>query len=258
MNGIDDIIFSKVYTTIMSRAENKAESEIAMTKEIYASNSRSVIFILPQWRSKSLFYFKPLINKLKSKHRVVIYQLPFALLSADVKLTAKLFKDAARDINETFELLRKEGCEYYSIIGNSTSCVIAAMAANQDNRCKKLILNLVGNDLAECMWYSQNPLVKNIKNILMEQGISLNKLKNHFEPMSYSHNSNNLKKKNILVFLSKNDRIVPYKSGIKFLGLLRKDRIKYKLVENIFLGHYFSYIKNVVLSNKMANFLDMQ
>lgn len=72
----------------------------------------------------------------------------------------------------------------------------------------------------------------------------------------YKNNSKNLKKKDILIFLSKNDKIIPYHTGIKLLYLLNQDNIKYELVTNKFIGHYISGFKNIIFSNKIVNFLD--
>ena len=182
--------------------------------------------------------------------------MPYKLLSDDVKLTVGIFKEVTNDIKATFNELQKKGSKEYSIIGNSTSCVIAAMVANSDKKCKKLVLNLVGNDLAECMWYSENPLVKRIKNDLVREKITLNKLKNYFKIMSYKKNSRNLKEKEILIFLSKNDKIVPYNNGVKLLNLLNKDNLKYKLIINTLFGHYISYIKNLIFSDEIIKFLE--
>ena len=144
----------------------------------------------------------------------------------------------------------------FIIIGTSGSTPIAAMVANSDKRCKKIILNLVGNDLAECIWYSNNPILINIKSVLIRKGIILKQLKHYFSIMSYKNNSRNLNKKDILIFLSRNDKIIPYNNGVKLLKLLNRDGIKYDLVINNFLGHYISGFKNIIFFNKIVNFLD--
>ena len=189
MYGFDDFILSKIFFGPFKSFEYKnSYKNTKIKKTIYYCNSDKVIFILPQWMSKT-FYFKPLINKLRNKYTIVIYDLPYNLLSDNVKLTVYLFYKIANDIISTFNKLQKNGCKQYGIIGTSTSTVSAVIACNSDKRCKKLILNLVCNDLAEGMWYSKNPLVINIKHNLVNKGITLSKLKNYFNVLSYKQNS---------------------------------------------------------------------
>ena len=256
MYGFDDLILSKMFfSTLKSYEYKNILNNNKIKKTIYHCNSDKVIFILPQWMGKT-FYFKPLINILNSKHAIVLYDLPYNLLSDNVKLTVHLFNKIADDIISTFNKLQKNGCEQYGIIATSTSTVSAVIACNRDKRCKKLILNLVCNDLAEGIWHSKNPLVMNIKRNLVNKGITLSKLKNNFNVLSYKENSKNLNKKGILIFLSRNDKIIPYNNGIKLLNLLNRDDIEYELVINKLFGHYISGIKNVIFSNKIKNFID--
>lgn len=255
MYGFDDFILSKIFFSTLKSYEYKNKSNNIIKKKIYYCNSDKAIIILPQWMGKT-FYFKPLINVTKNKYTIVLYDLPYNLLSDNVKLTVYLFNKIAKDIILTFNKLQKNGCKQYGIIGTSTSTVSAVIACNSDKRCKKLILNLVCNDLAEGMWYSKNPLVMDIKYNLINRGITLGKLKNYFNALSYKQNSRNLKKKDVLIFLSENDQIIPYNNGIKLLKLLNQDNIKYELVTNKFFGHYISGIKNVIFGNKIQNFID--
>ena len=255
MYGFDDFILTKFFFGPFKFFEHRSNSNNSIKKEIYYSNSDKAIFILPQWMGKT-YYYKLLIHKLKTKYTVVLYDLPYNLLSSDTKLTVSLFKKIVSDIKFTFNEIGKKGCKSYCIVGTSGSTPIAAIVANSDERCKKLILNLVGNDLAECIWHSENPILINIRHSLENKGVTLAKLSKHFKMISYKYNSTNLKNKDILIFLSKNDKIVPYNNGTKLLKLLNKDNIQYELVTNKFFGHYISGIKNVIFYNKIQNFLD--
>lgn len=76
-------IFHEAIGTILLLSNNRIK------KTIYCCNTDKVIFILPHWMGKA-FYFKPLINALKNKYTIVLYDLPYNLLSDNVKLTVYL------------------------------------------------------------------------------------------------------------------------------------------------------------------------
>lgn len=257
MRGFDDFILSKIFFNSLKSYEYKNNSTTHIKKKIYYANSQSVVFILPHWMGKT-FYYNPLINKLRNKYTIVLYDLPYQLLSDDIELMVYLHKKIMNDMKSTFDKLQRIGCESYSIIGTSGSTPVAAMVANSDDRCKKLVLNLVGNELAECIWHSKNPLLIAIKNNLIKGNVTLDKLKKYLRIMSYKQNSRNLKNKDILIFLSKNDKIIPYNNGLKLLRRLDSDGIKYQLKINTFFGHYILGFKNVVFHNKIIKFLENQ
>jgi len=217
--------------------------------------SQKVLFLLPHWMGTTIMY-KSLINKLKNNYTIVFYRLPNKVLDGNPNNTFKYFQKAKKDIISIINHLEKKGHKEFSILGFSISTVLALMVSNNDNRIKKIIISMAGSDLAECVWYSNSFMVKDVKNRLLKNGINLSILKRKWSSISPINNINNLKNKDILILLSKNDDVIKYKYGLKLLKALEKKKINYKNETDHVFGHYLSGCKQLLFSNNIVKFLE--
>ncbi|MBI1934877.1 hypothetical protein HYS31_00405 [Candidatus Woesearchaeota archaeon] len=93
------------------------------------------------------------------------------------------------------------------------------------------------------------------KKNLIKSGIQLHSLKMHWKEISPANNVNNLKNKDLMILLSKNDEVVKYKYGMDFLKVLEKEKIRYKAEVDYLLGNYLFNVKQLAFSDKLMKFL---
>lgn len=254
MKGFDDMILSLIFYPIKLIEKDAINNKINK-KIIYNQNSRKVLFVLPQWMGKGIFY-KMLIKKLRDKYTLVVYQLPYRLLNENPLEVVYYFNEAKKDILEMVNLLENQGYKEFSIFGTSLSTSLALMVANSDNRFKKVIIGLSGSHLSKSFWDSNQLLVKNIKDKMCAKGVNLTKLIKYWKILEPVNNIKNLKGKKLFIYLAKNDKISPYKYGIELLDKMKNEKINFDLYVDNFFGHYISGFKQLLFPNKIIKFLE--
>ncbi|MDP3765850.1 MAG: prolyl oligopeptidase family serine peptidase [Nanoarchaeota archaeon] len=254
MKGIDDMILSLFFYPIKLIEKDAINNKINK-KIIYNQNSRKVLFVLPQWMGKWIFY-KMLIKRLRDKYTLVVYQLPYRLLNENPLEVVNYFNEAKKDILETVNLLENQGYKEFSIFGTSLSTSLALMVANSDNRFKKVIIGLSGSHLSKSFWDSNQLLVKNIKDKMCAKGVNLTKLMKYWKILEPVNNIKNLKGKKLFIYLAKNDKISPYKYGTKLLDKINKEKINFDLYIDNFFGHYISGFKQLLFPKRIIKFLE--
>ena len=256
MKGIDDIILNFGYS-FFKKFKLGGSKVKKIDSEIYFSNSKTnkALFILPQWRQKQNIY-RLLIRKLQNNYTCILYRLPYDLLSDNINKTLKNFEYVESDIIKIINNLSKNGYTDFSILAQSTSTSIALMAANKDLRIRKIILNSTGDSFADCLWKSKNKAAQEIIKKIRKNGYSLSKLRLKWKPLANVNNLNNMGKRNIMIFLSKNDRIIPYENGLDFINTLKEKNINYTLIIDNYFGHYISSFKRVIFFKPIIDFLE--
>ncbi len=252
MKGFDDKLLSIVFFPYKLIENNIDNNKTHLILKNY--KTKKVFVICQQWMGKDIFY-KHLINKLKNHYTIVLYRLPNRALCDDPMATADCFECAKKELVDIVAKLEEEGFDDFSILGNSLSCGLVLMVANCCNKFRKVVLNLIGDDIADCFWKSNNLVVRRIKNSYIKNGIKLSYLKKCWFRISPINNLKNIKKQELLVFLSRNDDFVNFKNGEKFVRELKKSKIKYKLIIGNIFGHYISGVKNLILSDSIEKFL---
>lgn len=253
MKGIDDKILTLLFYPLKLMDMNIGNNNIKR-KIIYNKNARKVLFIPPQWMGKSIFY-KRLSNRLENSHTIVIYDLPNRLLNENPMEVVKYFNDIKKDIIETANFLEDQDYLDFAIFGTSLSTISALMAANSDKRFKKIVLNLTASDFAKSFWESEELLVKTIRNKMQSNNINLVMLKKYWKNLAPINNINNLNDRKLLIFLAKNDTVIPFKYGMEFLDKIKKKNIKFNLHIDNFFGHYLSGFKQLLFPDRIIRFL---
>lgn len=99
-------------------------------------------------------------------------------------------------------------------------------------------------------------VVANIRRKMIANGISLESLKKSWESIAPVNNIQKLNAINMLVFLSKNDQLVKYEYGLRFIDSVKKEKIKYRAeIDNIY-GHYIAGLRHLLFPNKIISFLE--
>ncbi len=210
-------------------------SRIAVGKD-----NKKVIFILNGWKGKA-WQILPVARLLKLKgYNCVVYSYDNSILSPDIKLTRQNIIEVKNDVVRQVKLLHKQGKTKFIIIGNSLGSIIGVLAANESQLISKLILNSIGADIAETIWTWDSVNDNFKKRLLRKQPVTLKELKREWEMISPIYHLDKLKNKQILVYLSKKDEIIPYKQGMKIVNEFKKRKYDVVLKTNINLNHYIS------------------
>jgi len=217
-------------------------------------DNKKVIFLLAGWCNKLWMYW--IFSKIIAMNGFycITYAYDVDVLSPDTKKTLKHFSDLRDSILKKISKLKKEGYKEFSIFGTSLGSVISLMVANNSPEISKVILNAVGADLAETVW-SWDKIIPSFKDRLLKQGLTLSKLKKEWRKIAPINNIHNLKNKNILVYLSKKDEVIPFGLGKKLVREFDKKNYNYTLVVNNKLRHLNTCAYNLFKVNVYLNFL---
>ena len=231
--------FDKIYaplTAIGDYFHKEMDVKSFIHKEFTLKSKKElVIFVSPGFKEPFSFLLKRRV--LKKNKSFLEYYFTTRIVSSDYKLTKEYFERAkiriTKDIHRISHRFKK-----VTLIGMSLSCANALMIADNNKEIDKLILVIPGNCIAEGVWKSVR--TKKIKKEFEEQGINLRKLKEYWKDLNTKNNANNLRVKEIIIYLSKADESIPYENGMRLVNDLKSKGLKIKLRENERLGHYLT------------------
>lgn len=140
----------------------------------------------------------------------------------------------------------------YSVFGTSYGSVLSLYAAKQYKEISSIILNVPHGNVAEVFWHYK-PAKKYIQR-LVDSGIkSPEELHKHFKEIEATTDLGKLRGRNIIVFKSLNDKIVPNTQDI--IDGLNDENIKVK-VYTTSRGHFFGAIENLLKKSKWSKVLN--
>lgn len=215
-------------------------------KKIFGSNNKKVIFLLVGWKSKIWRYYFVVLILLLSGFDCVAYEYDSDILSPDVKKTASSFDNVSEDILKIINEFKEKGYDDISLFGTSLGTLLSMIVVNKTKHVKKIVLNLTGASLAETVWSWE---------FMDKKKISLTSLDKSWKKLSPINNLDNVSDKQFLIYLAKNDEVIPYFQGIKLTDELRNRKIKYELVINKSGNHVLSVFLNLSSWGKYINFL---
>jgi dipeptidyl aminopeptidase/acylaminoacyl peptidase len=106
----------------------------------------------------------------------------------------------------------------------------------------KLVINMTYGSIAENIWTWN--FIKSTKARAIKEGYTLKSLDKKLEPISPIPNAPKLKGKRVLLYLSKNDKVLLYEQSLQFKRALDKAGVDYVYVENKHFGHIISGYNN--------------
>lgn len=220
----------------------------------FSSKNKRVVFLLPGWHIKAwMFWAFAKTLELNGFH-CILYEYDSAVLSPNTKKTVDCLTLVRDDILLKIKNLKKSGYSDFAIFGTSLGSIIALMVANKSTAINRVVLNLVGSDIAETVW-SWDKKIPYFKKALLEQDYTLNKLQIAWEQISPINNIDNLKSKKLLIYLAKNDEIIPIDLGLKLVKALQDKKYTYQLIINHGLKHFFAGTYNLVKARDYLTFL---
>jgi len=236
-----DKIISALFPSSNDKLHPKNLRDYIREDFIQNKNSKRVYVILPGWYQSPTWLYKILKNRIFSRgYSYVYYSFKPEILSTNLNLTKNGFSEISKKVALEIKSLKRKFSEVV-LIGISLGAVSASMIANKSPELDKLVLVCPGNSLAESLWYGTR--TRDIEEDFVKRKISLKNLKKIWKNLAPENNLNNLHNKEILIYISQSDIVVPYKNGKKLIYEMKKKKLKPIVKENKYLGHYLTIVK---------------
>lgn len=220
----------------------------------FGTQNKSVVFMLSGWHTRFwMFWLFAKILELNG-FQCILYEYDDDVLSPNTQKTVKSLLSIRDDILHKIEVLKKDGCTEFSIFGTSLGSNISLLVANRSKDISHVILNTTGIDIAETIWSWQS-VFPYFKEMLLKNNYTLERLQEEWKPISPRHNIDNLKNKDILVYVSKKDEIIPYYLGKQLLEAFKERNYSYKTIVNTQLNHFFTGVYNLFNCSIYSQFL---
>ena len=181
------------------------------SSKTFGEKSKKVIFLLTGWGG-AIFQHSFIAYLLQlNGYRVIVYSYDKSILSPNIKETLTNCNLVKEDVKKRIKELKKEGVSRFYLFGNSLGSLLSLTIANEiPQDISKIILNLIGADLAETVWsWGEVRRLAWFKESLVAQEITLSELKQTWKFLSPINNTDNLKGRPILLYNSTRDELIP-------------------------------------------------
>lgn len=217
-------------------------------KKFFHGKSSKLYVVTPYWSAKMSEFSIRLLKRriLNAGHSCLIYQFPVKILSGNIYLTEEYFKEIKKDVRKDIKIFRsKYNFTEVIVIGMSLGCVNAPMISNDNPDVDGLILIVPGDSLAEGLWYGIG--ATKIKSLIKKHNINFQELEKDWKDLAPRNNIDNLFGKNIEIYISKSDEVIPYKTGSKLVKEMKDRGLNPLVIKNKNLGHYLTILKFIFL-----------
>ncbi len=220
----------------------------------YGQKNKRVVFLLSGWAFDRRFFTPVAYLLVLGGYKCRVYSYDASILSPNINLTLARFEFVKKEILSDIQNCSNHGDIPYAIFGTSLGALLALMVNNEYPYFEKIILNLTGADIAEVIW-TWDIVKPGFKKALQLAGVTLELLKTSWKPISPINNLNNLNSKEILIYLSQRDEIIPFSQGEKLLEEFKARKYNYTAVVNKKLRHLPAAIINLLNFPIYINFL---
>ncbi|MEI6553919.1 MAG: hypothetical protein WCO09_05120 [bacterium] len=224
------------------RPVNQISCKVNVTSELILTDSEELYILIPPLHY-DYDYYRVIKKRISSKGSACVeYKIDSSLLSADVQETIKQFKTVSdKVVLDIASLKLHYGFKKVVIIGVSIGCVQTMMIADKCSNISRIILVVPGNCLAESVW--KGVRTQNIRRVLESRGVSMDGLKSAWAELAPENNLTNLVGKDITVYLSMADMVIPYEQGQKLIEGMKRQGLCPIIVKNKHLGHYVTALR---------------
>jgi len=215
-----------------------------ITRHFFHRDSSKLYVITPYWHANMKDIAMNILKKriLKAGCSCLIYQFPVKILSDNIHLTEKYFKEIKGKIEKDIEEVKnKYNFSEIVMIGISLGCVNASMITNHNSNINKLILVVPGDSLSESLWRGIG--TRKLKNQIKKHNVNLKELEKDWEKLDPKNNIDGLSNKDIEIYLSRSDKIIPYTNGNHLVKDMRGIGLNPIVFKNKRLGHYLTPLK---------------
>lgn len=220
----------------------------------YGHNNKDVVFLLPGWHNKAwMFWIYAKILEFNG-YCCLIYEYNDEVLSPNTGKTVDSLTTIRDDILKKISNLEKQGKDKFIVFGSSLGSVIALMVANKSSEITHVILNTVGEDVAQTIW-SWDKIFPYFKKNLIKQGFTLAKLQTAWKEIAPKNNIDNLTNKKILIYLSRKDEVIPFFLGENLVHKLKNKKYSCVVIVNRYLNHLLTGLYNLLNAKVYLQFL---
>lgn len=212
--------------------------------KFYGRKNTKTIIVLGGWKTTQSQLW--LLGKLLTTYnfQVIIFTWDENILVPSSKKTLSNFMEAKKIVRKTIDSLSKKERAHLSIFAMSLGTVIAGLIAHE-TRIDKIILNVGGADTSEIIW-SWDSIINGFKNKLAKQTPTLTQLKKVWAPLSTLKNLEKSQTRQILIYLSQKDELIPYREQERLVTGLIKAKIRTEAYVNKRHSHLISIIINLL------------
>ena len=248
--GLDRLIMKIVPKDQDHIYMNVKVTEKVKRKDFLIKGAKKLYVLLGPWHGRR-DWLDSLRKKVNRKgHSCITYEFPSNIISADYKETAKQYKLTTSQLRkEISEMKKKEKYEKIKIVGISLSGINTILISKNNHDINEILLITPGYDLEESMWSSIR--MAEFRKFFQKNKIELKELKKYLDPISPKNNISGLRGKEIKIYLSKADELIPYKQGKELIENLKNKKIDVYVKDNIFFGHYVTIFAFCFFPGKM-------
>ena len=210
--------------------------------------SKRVYIILGGWHENHWLSDVLKRKTLKKGYSFLHYKIKPEILSAKVGLTYKAFMGIKKKVIADIKKIKNKFSEII-FIGTSLHAISAPMIVNNCKEVNKIILVCPGHCLAESLWNGIR--TQNLKEDFIKQGITLKKLKKIWKDLAPENNINKMGGKEIVIYNSQSDEVIPYWCGNRLVKKMRKIGINPIVKTNKYLGHYLTITHFFLFNNEI-------
>lgn len=220
----------------------------------YGQENKKVILLIGGWTYKSYMLSLPARILARHGYYCITYTYDDAVFSPNVHKTVSEIMIIKDTLVQRIKALHEKGYEAIHLFGTSLGCVLTILVANESPFISHIILNTAGADVAESVWYGD--LYKKFINHFNKKNVTFEKLYEGWKVISPQHNIQNIQDKKILIMLAKNDTVIPYSQGEKFVYQLKENNNSVSVHINKYLNHSLSGIYNLLNIPKYRKFIE--
>jgi len=248
IDNVVNFIFNK-----LEIFNKEPKPEFFIEKRFFKKENSSVLkIILPPRGRDRLLVTKVLIRRFRKRsYSSLEYFFPEEVLYPDPNDTLKFFDFMKNKVRSDIrELKEKYSFDRIDIIAPSLAVVSACLVANNNEDISNIYLLVPGSCLASSLW--KGIRTEKLKRIYEKQNIKLEQLQTLWKNLAPKNNINALDNKNIFIAISKSDKVIPYSFRKELADLVKtKYPQNTSIVENGYLGHYFTVLKYYFFSKKL-------
>jgi esterase/lipase len=192
----------------------------------FGSKNKHLLLFFAGWHFGLITFFPILFLLSRKGFHVIFYEYEDNILSSDIQKTKNNLLFVRDEALKSLDKI-KNNYEQISIFGVSLGAVIGLLIANKTPDVKKVILNITGASMSETIWSWDN-VFKFLKQSLIKKGITLEILQSEWQEIEPINNIDNLQGKELLIYATKSDEVIPHNQTQILLQALDQKQISYE------------------------------
>lgn len=223
-------------------------------EKIFGAHNKRVVFFFAGMGTRTWLYSLSIRRLVKHDYKVVAYDFAAGIVkNGDADNLLDVINRVSRSVKRHIETFQKAGDVSFAVFGVSMGTLMAIKVAGENDAIKKVVINLTYGSVAENIWTWK--LMESARGRSIEQGYSMETLDQKLAPVSPIPNAVRLKGKDVLLYLSRKDKILLFEQSRQFKDALDHHAVNYTYVQNDKRGHIIAGYQNMRNHNRWLRFL---